>query len=61
MYWPRTKWQKVPEMGCFWSPRRGPLRAGRAGGREAVLWICSTPAGAGRLPILSHRLLTAAL
>ena len=40
MCWPRPKWQKVPEMGCFWSPKNVPIRLGGEVGQDAA---CACP------------------
>lgn len=61
MYWPRTKGQKVPKVGHFWSPGRGPIRGWECRRDERLCpWVCSTAARAGHLPAPSHLLLTTA-
>lgn len=53
--------KRSPRWAVSGAVGEAPSEAGRASGREAVLWICSTSAGARHLPILSHMLLTTAL
>lgn len=54
MHWPRTKGQKVPRMGHFWSRRRGPFRGWECRRDERLhLWVCSKAARAGPALLVS--------